>query len=181
MTIKELNITDRLEFEKYFMQSAKAQKLDREFHELQEKGKWVQSFAVRDRIVELRDTMFQKWIAKLSYSAEKIDLNKLDIPNDIKEKMNILYVTVFMACDIIESCVLDMNDTLKKVDDSLCVDMFNDFINLSKTAKEKIARFQRNTGYLNNGYWGDRCDDMYLMMQNKAKKIIKYNKEKDGE
>ena len=181
MTLNELNNADRLEFEKYFMQDEKAMKLDKEFHELQKKGKWVQSFVVRDKIVSLRESLFQKWIEKLNHSVEEIDLNRLDIPDEIKERMNILYVTVFMACDIVESCVLDMNDTLKKVDDSLCVDMFDGMLKLSQDAKNKLSRFQRNTGYLNDIYWGDKCDNMYEMMQNKAKKLIRHNKEKDGE
>lgn len=175
MTFQKLNNTDRLEFEKYFTRDKKALKLDQEYHSYQKRGMWVQAMQAKAKLDKHKEMLFQKWVHRLSEYAEKVDLNKLDIPNDIKEKMNILYVTAFMACDIVESCVMDMNDSLKKVDDSLSVEMFDGMLKIFKDAKSKLAMFQRNTGYLDNSYWGDKCDDMYTLMQNKAKKLIKYN------
>ena len=176
MTISELNNADRLEFEKFFMHNKKAQALDSEYQNLRSTGKWAQSIVARDRLHKLKEELFQKWVLKLSHEAEKIDLNKSDISNDTKERMNILYVTAFMACDIVESCVLDMNDALKKADASLSIEIFDSMRRLYSDAKRKLRTFS-NTGYLDNIFWGDRCDEMYLIMQNKARKLIQYNKE----
>lgn len=181
MTLQELSPTDQLEFQKVFLSNPRAIQLDKDVTQFRKQGKFVQSLKAAQQLNALKESLFQEWIRTLNREAERVDLNKLDIPDEIKEMMNSLYVTVFMACDIIESSVLDMNDTLKKVDNSLCVDMFDGMLKLSKDAKDKLARFQRNTGYLNDTFWGDRCDEMYRMMQNKAKKLIRHNKDKDEE
>lgn len=181
MTLKELNNEDRQEFEEYVQHNSKASKLNEEFLKFQKDGKWVQSYVIRDKILHLREELFAKWSERRNSYIERIDLNKLGIPNDIKEKMNILYVTLFMACDIIESCVMDMNSTIKKADKGLSVEQFNDIVMLFHRAKSKLRKFQIDNSHIDDIMWADKCDDMYNMMQNKAKKLIRYNKEKHGE
>ena len=180
MTINDLTKEDSEAFKAILAKNEKLNKLQQQFFALRKSGMFVQAIEVGRKIDEMRKEIFTKWITELVNRARVVDLNKSDLPNEVKEKMNILYVTVFMACDIIESGVLDMNDTLHKAAPTFRVELFDDILRLAKKAKEHISQLQRNTSYLNNSFWGERCDDMYEMMQNKAKKLIKYNKNLNG-
>ena len=179
MTINDLAPEDREVFDRYFYKNEQVAKMVYLKRQYESERNYVEALKTARAIDEIRERTFNIWIAEMQEKAEKIDLNKSGIPDSAKEQMNILYVTTFIACDIIESAVLDMNDLLKKYDKTLSVEMFDDIKKLSDNAKEKLKFFQRNSGYLNSWIWGAKCDDLYLMAQNKAKKIIKKNKE-DG-
>jgi hypothetical protein len=84
-----------------------------------------------------------------------------------------------MACDIIESGVLDINDALHRVDKSLEIVQFDELKELAKEVKKKLNYLQRTENYMNMNTWGDKCDNMYQMMRNKAKAIIKKKLEED--
>ena len=180
MTINNLSSEDAVKFRASLAKNDRYNKLQEQFFAMRKCGMYIQALEIGKKIDKIQKEEFTKWIHGLTNKARVVDLNKSSLPNDVKEKMNILYVTVFMACDIIESGVLDMNDTLKKADPALSVEVFDGLLKLSKEAKERISFFQRNTGYLNDSFWGDRCDDMYKMMQSKAKKLIKHNKSLNG-
>ena len=176
MTINDLTKEDSAAFRAILAKNETLTKLQQQFFNFRKSGMFVQAIEVGKKIDKIQKEIFTKWITDLTNEARVVDLNKSDLPNEVKEKMNILYVTIFMACDIIESGVLDMNDTLQKTAPTFRVELFDGILKLAKEAKEMLSRLQRNTGYLNNSFWGDRCDEMYEMMQNKAKKLIKHNK-----
>lgn len=180
MTFEELNDLDQRQFNLYFSQHPKAIALNKKRNKFMAAGEHIRAIKVTQDIEELREIVFKRWFDELLQEARQVDIQNLNLPDEVKSKMNTYYVTLFMACDIINCCVVDMDNLIQKFHKDLAVEMFDDFIEMSRKAKEKIAMFQRNTGFLNDIYWGDKCDDIYDMMQNKAKKIIMHNKEKDG-
>ena len=60
------------------------------------------------------------------------------------------------------------------------LDMFNELRNTAKLAKDKLAFLNKNTTYLEHSHWGDIVDNMYDMMFNKAKQIMRKTDEADG-
>ena len=40
-------------------------------------------------------------------------------------------------------------------------------------AKEKLKFLKENSGYMNDLFWADKCDDMYDMIMNKSASIIR--------
>lgn len=64
-----------------------------------------------------------------------------------------------MACDIIESAVMDADDELRKSDGSLRLSTFDDILEIGKMAREKLRFLNRNSGYMDDSVWGTKCDD----------------------
>jgi hypothetical protein len=54
--------------------------------------------------------------------------------------------------------------------------MFNDLSRLAKMAKEKLQFLQDNSGYAKDVVWADKCDNMYELLRNKARSIIRRRK-----
>ena len=74
---------------------------------------------------------------------------------------------------------MDFNDVLKRVDDTLVMEQFDDIRNLSKSAKEKLRFLSKNSKLMKDLAWAYKCDDMYDMMKNKAKSILRKRASKD--
>jgi hypothetical protein len=118
----------------------------------------------------------QAYIEEVEKECEEIEFVDLKIPEKDKEEISILNVTMFMAIDIIESCLNDINDALHRTDKTLNYEMHDDFKELAAKVQEKLKYFSKNSKYLNDNEWGNKCDDMYQMMKNKAKAIIRKRK-----
>jgi hypothetical protein len=116
---------------------------------------------------------FAKYARQAEKEAERISIRELGMPNDIKNELNKLYVVAFMTADILESVILDMNDTVKRFDKDLAVDMFDDFKEVNRVAQEKLKFFHKTEDVMNLPIWGTECDNMYEMMQNKARSVIR--------
>lgn len=58
------------------------------------------------------------------------------MPDVEKATINELYITIYMACDIIESGVLDINDALHRVDKNLEIVQFDELKELAKEVKK---------------------------------------------
>lgn len=111
----------------------------------------------------------------IKYEGRRINVKKSGLPQDAIETLQILYTTAFMACDIIDWTVIDMNDLLKKHDPSQNFDTFNDLKRMVKVAREKIEMFKKDSGFTEIPIWRERVDDMYEMMKNKARKVYHKN------
>ena len=101
-------------------------------------------FDMDSRIIEMRthqqvlvrqigqtiEALFSKvvyeYLKEANDEAERIDIGTLNISKEDKAEINTLIVTLFMACDIIESATMDFNDVLKRVDDTLVMEQFDD-------------------------------------------------------
>ena len=140
---------------------------------LQRKGNFAKAMELGKTIESLYEKVIDSYIEEAIKESDSFSLEEAGIPvNDIK-KVNEYAVTMFMACDIIQSCIIDINDLLHKTDKDLHYEQFNDIKQISEMVKSKLAFLQNNSTYMNNVFWGDKCDDMYSMMLNKAKAIIR--------
>lgn len=140
---------------------------------LQRTGNFAKAMELGKTIESLYEKVIDSYIEEAIKESDSFSLEEAGIPvNDIK-KVNEYAVTMFMACDIIQSCIIDINDLLHKTDKDLHYEQFNDIKQISEMVKSKLAFLQNNSTYMNNVFWGDKCDDMYSMMLNKAKAIIR--------
>lgn len=140
---------------------------------LQRTGNFAKAMELGKTIESLYEKVIDSYIEEAIKESDKFSLEEAGIPvNDIK-KVNEYAVTMFMACDIIQSCIIDINDLLHKTDKDLHYEQFDDIKQISEMVKSKLDFLQNNSTYMNNVFWGDKCDDMYSMMLNKAKAIIR--------
>lgn len=131
------------------------------------------------RLRGLFSKVVYEYLKEANEEAERIDIGTLNISKEDKAEINTLIVTLFMACDIIESATMDFNDVLKRVDDTLVMEQFDDIRNLSKSAKEKLRFLSKSSKLMKDLEWAYKCDDMYEMMKNKAKSILRKRASKD--
>lgn len=143
---------------------------------LQQKKDYNAALAIGKMIEVLFGTVVQAYLDEANAECEEIDFKDLDIPNEDKEEISILNVTLFIAIDIVESCLIDINDVLHRTDKTLNYEMHDDLKELSEMIQAKMKYWSENSQYLNDKEWGVRVDDMYQMMKNKAKAIIRKRK-----
>lgn len=151
------------------------------------KEKYIKSGLFREamQIGQELESAFDKVVyqyMKLSQKEiEKVNLKQINMPVADKEKISSLAIAMFMACDIIESATLDANDILKKYGKDLSFEMFSEFRQLTKLAKTKLKFLNKESKIMQDFSWGDECDDLYDMAKEKATKILKSAKEKEGD
>ncbi len=143
------------------------------------KGNLQAALQIGQTIEALFSKVVYEYLKEANDEAERIDIGTLNISKEDKAEINTLIVTLFMACDIIESATMDFNDVLKRVDDTLVMEQFDDIRNLSKSAKEKLRYLSQNSKLMKDLEWAYKCDDMYEMMKNKAKSILRKRGSKD--
>ena len=169
--------------EKRFMEIIESRpdirKLRGKYEEYMHKHQFVQALEMKKKMDMLYQGAYRDFLKHAEEEAKQIDIRQSDIPIELQEELRVLYVTAFMACDLIESCVLDMNDAIKKFNKQYSIELFDDLKAMVVKAKEKMAFLQKNSGYLDNMIWGENCDNMYDMAKNKAKAIIRKNRELD--
>ena len=142
-------------------------------------GNLQAALQIGQTIEALFSKVVYEYLKEANEEAERIDIGTLNISKEDKAEINTLIVTLFMACDIIESATMDFNDVLKRVDDTLVMEQFDDIRNLSKSAKEKLRFLSKNSKLMKDLAWAYKCDDMYDMMKNKAKSILRKRASKD--
>ena len=143
---------------------------------MKRKGDYLGALEMAKKIEYLYSKVVQAYIELTEQEAERLDLKSCGIPPSDIEKVNELAITLFMACDIIESCILDTNDILHRTDKDMSFEMFNDIKQLSDMVKEKLKFLQANSEYAKDMFWADKCDNMYELMKNKARSIIRKRK-----
>lgn len=143
---------------------------------IQQKKDYNAALVIGKMIEVLFGTVVQAYLDEVNAECEEIDFKDLDIPNEDKEEISILNVTLFIAIDIVESCLIDINDVLHRTDKTLNYEMHDDLKELSEMIQAKMKYWSENSQYLNDKEWGVRVDDMYQMMKNKAKAIIRKRK-----
>lgn len=143
---------------------------------LQQKKEFDAALMIGKMIEVLFGTVVQAYLDEVNAECEEIDFKDLDIPVKDKEEISILNVTLFMAIDIAESCLLDINNVLHRTDKTLNYEIHDDLKDLGVVIQDKMKYWGDNSEYLNDNAWGNKCDDMYEMMKNKAKAIIRKRK-----
>ena len=146
---------------------------------LMREGNFMLALKIGKAIEALFSKVVNEYINEANDEAENIDLKTVNMPQKDKMDVYTLVITLFMACDIIESAIMDFNSIIQRTDKTLVLEQFDDLKDLSKKAKEKLLYLSKNSKFMKDLTWGYRCDDMYAMMQNKARSIIRKSSSKD--
>lgn len=104
---------------------------------------------------------------------ETVKLSELGLHNDKLQSLVENMITIFMACDIIETAHMNANEILRKHDKNASLDNFNDLTSFIDRVKAHLRFLQSETGYMDDLAWGDGCDKQYEMIRNKARSIMK--------
>lgn len=143
---------------------------------LQRSGKFQDALGVARTIEALYNKCVYEYIKEAEKEVENIDVSDMDIPLADKEKMMQLLLSCFMCADMMKSAIIDIDDILHKYDKELHIEMFNDMRQLMEMSEQKLSFLQKNSGYLKDLVWGEKCDDMYELLLNKAGAIMRKRK-----
>ena len=136
-------------------------------------GKYDAALALAKQIDVLFNRVVFEYLENAENEVEKIDIATMEMPIKDKEKLMKRLLVCFMCADIIESSVIDMDDILHRYDKNTYMEMLNDIRQVMSMAKEKLSYLQKNSGYLKDLVWGEKCDNMYEMMLSKAGSIMR--------
>lgn len=173
MKLSELKPKDQREFLAAFGADPLVRKMEDEFNTYSKRGQYIQAMQMRAKIEDVKARVFDKFVARLDRTAERVNLYDTKITPAQRETLNALCVTLFMACDVIDSAVVDMKETIKAVDETLEFVMFDDIKQVIEQARAKIQFMNSASDVAQNVIWGDTADNMYVMMQNKARSVIR--------
>jgi hypothetical protein len=139
-------------------------------------GKHMEALDLAKQIDVLFNQVVYEYIAENERQVEKVDISKIDMPLKDKEEMMKLLLVCFMCADIIKSSVQDMDSILHRYDKNMYMEMFDDIKQVMSMSEEKLSYLQKNSGYLKDLIWGEKCDDMYEMIKSKAGVIMRKRK-----
>ncbi len=141
-------------------------------------GKIQPALQIGEKIEQLFVQVVNTYIQETERDVERLDLNTVPMPAKDRQEIMILMLTAFMACDIIETAVVEINDVIQRSDNTLEMDQFNELIKLSKYARTKLEYLSKNSKYMDSMFWGEKCDDMFTMLKNKAGSIFRKHNSK---
>jgi len=160
----------------YFENDPKIRQLTNRANSLQQQGHFREAMQVR----QYKETLFSRVIVEyeqqIEQQVEEVKLSTVDIPQGDLEEIERLMVTLFMAIDIMDSCLMDINDALHRTDMALSFEKMDDLHEMAQMCREQLTQFSAKQNYHKYEHWGDITDNMYEMMQRKAKSIIRKTK-----
>lgn len=139
-------------------------------------GRLSDALGLAKKLETLYNRCVSQYMRETEDELEHIDLKNVGLSDVDMESVMRLVLVCFMCSDIIETSVLDMNDILHRYDKTMNIELFNDIRQLMAMSKAKLKYLQENGDYMKGLVWADKCDDMYDMMQSKAKAIMKKTK-----
>lgn len=142
---------------------------------LRRSGQMVNAYKLGQEIFKVWRKFLTSYVDEVNEQAETIDIHEVGFSKEELNQINTLTLSLFMCCDIIDSCIRDINSTLAKKDESLRFEAFDEINDLAKEVKGKLSILSKQTSFMDKDdpEWGDTVDNMYQMMQNKAKSLIR--------
>lgn len=145
---------------------------------LMRKGFYKRALELGKRIDELYNAFVAKYVRQANDDAKNVDIRKIGLTDAQLATVDTITLALFMCCDIIDSCILDINDVLSTKDNTLKYEAFDEIKDLSRMVEGKLSILQGMTTFVEGNVWSDIVDNMYKMMFNKAKAIISKKGEK---
>lgn len=143
----------------------------------QMKGNYQKALDIAKQMDNLWVICLDNYMRKVEADGKKISLKTSDMPEQDKDELFNRVMVLFMCCDIIESATIDMNDILRRTQKDASITTFEDLRQTLSLAKEKLKYLQETGDYMKDLVWGEKCDNMYELMQSKAASIIRKRRE----
>ena len=157
-----------------FCNNPSIKKLDQVAAQLQKNRDFIGALNVKKEIEAQWEYVKQTHLKSYDKTVqETVKLSELGLPEDKLQALVENMITIFMACDIIETAHMNANEILQSHDKNASLDNFNDLTSLVDRVKAHLKFLQSETGYMDDLAWGDSCDKQYEMIRNKARAIMK--------
>ena len=167
----------RDEFENVFKNNIKASNLLQQAENAQRSGDYIIALNLYKKLDEIRLKAQYELMYNKIREVEKVSLLQMDLPREQIDRINILTIAMYIACDMIDFFALEVNEILRKKDDTARFEMFDPIRKIGKEARENLTYLWKNTSMFDTNAFHERSDDMREMLVNKSKKVYdNYNK-----
>lgn len=175
---KELPEHVKQAFEDSLNKNPKMIRLQQELSRATQQRNFVKELDLRKKIQEIRFIAQRNLINSKEQEVEEVTtLFNMGLPHETLDKINILMISTYMALDMIEFFVLDINSELKKADPTASLNMFQPIMKLGKEARGNLTYLWKNTSIYDTEDFNNKADNIREMLVNKAKKVyIQYAK-----
>ena len=160
----------------YFENSPNIRQLTNKADQLQRQGRFREALQVRQQKEALFSHVIVEYEKQVEEQVTEVKMSTVGLPQEDIEEIERLMVTLFMAIDIMDSCLMDINDALHRTDQALSFEKMDDLHEMAQMCREQLTQFSAKQNYHKYEHWGDITDNMYEMMQRKAKSIIRKTK-----
>lgn len=147
-------------------------KLADEIYQLRQRGQFIEALKKCELMESKFEQFGEKYIDKVRNTAEQVPLHKLGFREDDSLSIYSLLIAVYMSLDVIDTAIKDIDEILQKKDPTLRFEIFKNLQELRSMNQIHLETIQ-SSAYVNDLAWGDSCDEMYSMLVNKAKKLLK--------
>ena len=172
---EELPQSVRDEFDACMKSNKKAIQLRQQIELYQRTRNWVKELYARKKLDEATFKAQRDVYLKFKNRVQKMTLREAGLSEEQLDKVNILMIATYMACDMIEFFCIDINSELRKIDKDFSLDMFDKMRDLGKEARDNLTYLWKNTSMFDTEDFNDMSDDIRGMLINKAKKVyVKY-------
>ena len=178
ITWEQIPIKEQQALRLAFCNDPSVKQLDFTATKLQKQGDFIRALEIKKQIAAQWEYVKQTHLRDVQPKYDKtvnetVKLSELGLPED---KLQILVenmITIFMACDIIETAHFNANEILKSHDKNASLDNYDDLKTMIDIVKSHLKFLQSETGYMDDFAWGEGCDKQYEMIKNKARSIMK--------
>ncbi len=160
----------------YFENSPRIRQLTYKADQLQKQGRFLEALQVRQQKEALFSNLIVEYEKQVEEQVTEVKLSTVGLPQEDIDEIERLMVTLFMAIDIMDSCLMDINDALHRTDPALSFEKIDDLHEMAIMCREQLTQFHAKQNYHKYEHWGDITDKMYDTMQTKAKTIIRKTK-----
>jgi hypothetical protein len=174
ITWEQVPLKEQQALRSAFVNDPSIKKLDQVAAQLQKNRDFIGALNVKKEIEAQWEYVKQTHLKSYDKTVqETVKLSELGLPEDKLQSLVENMLTIFMACDIIETAHLNANEILRSHDKNASLDNFNDLTSFVDRVKTHLKFLQTETGYMDDLAWGDGCDKQYEMIRNKARSIMK--------
>ena len=145
---------------------------------LQRSGRIVNAMQLQQRLLKIEYDNVKLFIAENAKRAERVKLAHMGFKPEEREKIALLCVSIAMCADFVESYSMDVDSIIKRYEPDTAFLTFQPFRDVLGKARETLKWLSTNTDLYQYESWGNECDDLIQMIQNKAKKLIKKSNER---
>jgi len=144
---------------------------------LKRNGRYIDALRIGKAIEDAFPTVIRRYMDKAEAEVMTLDTEVAKIPAKDKDELMETAMVLFMACDIIDTAVLDLNDVLKRTMPDCRITTFDDIQQVSDMARKKLKYLQETGDYMKDLVWAEKCDNLYDMAHSKARSIIRKRRE----
>ena len=156
----------------FFYTDVRVREIMIKIQQLKKQGKYYDALKEERYLEDLHARVIAEYLDAINKDAETIDLNTLNLPKEDVEELNTLFCSAMMITDMLDTCLRDMNDVLKRHDKTLSFESIDDINSLAKSLNFTLSKFYKSK-FGKNLIFSNETDNLYQMTKNKAAKVVR--------